>query len=383
MQSTNNRIENFTDESYINENYHAYTRDLRVFWTIYTGFYSENNEYKYKDITSVIQTFKFCYYYGVILKIFDPKYLQFNMDNDIDSFEKMTKRVKLLEEDLVRNKELNQLDYYMWISSDIFKNIITNNYPEFITIFYPSKSRILIPSTKEKKKLNPLTKEEKLVNNVINELKINDDKMLNKYSKLDTSNHTEKFTNYIINRIGITKNMKGDYPHSYNYFIDFLFAKYSGCGHKINYISNLEIKEMYIPKINAVELGLYSTYKNSNTIDKVPIHLCISKRNTPIPMRRMISPQIHEFKKSQKELVCDLCRSPKDIEVDHHSIAFRDIKDSFLRWLRESNIKEYPEHEDFEKLWKIYHKKYAKLRLLCQECHDKVDNRKSSKKIKY
>jgi len=95
-------------------------------------------------------------------------------------------------------------------------------------------------------------------------------------------------------------------------------------------------------------------------------------------LRVAIEPQIEYFKKNVKNWKCDLCSSNVDIQIDHITI-FKDLKEEFLK--NEINIpnifgndcynraKFKEDDKDFENRWCEYHKKNAKLRVLCKDCN--------------
>lgn len=151
------RIINLDNDDIVNK-YYYYTKDLESYWCMFTGFYYAKEESKYDSIKPVIQIFKFCYYYGVIHNIMKSFFSNFTKDDDIIN---ANKNVKLLEEDLIKNKELNKIDYRQWISSDIFINILKNNYPYFMDIFYPKPKINKYPKPKINKYLKPPSQEHK------------------------------------------------------------------------------------------------------------------------------------------------------------------------------------------------------------------------------
>lgn len=94
-------------------------------------------------------------------------------------------------------------------------------------------------------------------------------------------------------------------------------------------------------------------------------------------LRNCISDQIIEYITSNS-MVCALCESVDDVEVDH-SIQFCDMRDEFTRLYYEGELPtEYDFDEynrplfkdkEFANLFKRYHKEHAVLRPLCKRCN--------------
>ncbi len=101
-------------------------------------------------------------------------------------------------------------------------------------------------------------------------------------------------------------------------------------------------------------------------------------------MRNAVHYQIADFKNSHK-LVCELCKSEEasDIEADHSTPKFRELRDQFLQGRRDSmipttfnkntfNSADFKEEDGaFRKHRCEFHLQKANLRLLCKTCNSK------------
>lgn len=101
-------------------------------------------------------------------------------------------------------------------------------------------------------------------------------------------------------------------------------------------------------------------------------------------MRHSITNDIINFK-NNSELICVLCGSTNDIQIDHSNF-FKNISQEFLKKTKitipnkfhHSNIGSYSFckcDKDFEKEWIDYHNKNAVLRVLCKKCNLKKENK--------
>ncbi|ARF11141.1 hypothetical protein Hokovirus_5_23 [Hokovirus HKV1] len=64
--------------------------------------------------------------------------------------------------------------------------------------------------------------------------------------------------------------------------------------------------------------------KNNNIVSKYK-EIYIINNNNEIDINSIID-QIQEFRKSQKEFICEFCKSLDNIQVDHGSFIFRHKK---------------------------------------------------------
>jgi hypothetical protein len=102
-------------------------------------------------------------------------------------------------------------------------------------------------------------------------------------------------------------------------------------------------------------------------------------------MRTAIKETVIEFKKNQKALSCNQCKtvekSYEDFHVDHDNPSFQLLKNSFLKeTLIEtptefSNCPKYQlttfkaENKKFKDAWVCFHNSNCKLQILCRDCN--------------
>ena len=101
-------------------------------------------------------------------------------------------------------------------------------------------------------------------------------------------------------------------------------------------------------------------------------------------MRSAIEEQIEEYKKG-RELKCGKCGSKSKPEVDHMNILFVELYENFLKGRKDipkefdntkSNSKCFREEDKkFKEEWEEYHKENAILRILCNICNNKYENK--------
>lgn len=93
------------------------------------------------------------------------------------------------------------------------------------------------------------------------------------------------------------------------------------------------------------------------------------KMNVTMIMRRAVYSSMYEFRQSVKDKKCALCESRNELEVDHHGIKFRDIRDE---WMDDDKFKCIKMNGDNSATlidWKEYHDDVCDLRLLCRSCN--------------
>ncbi len=95
-------------------------------------------------------------------------------------------------------------------------------------------------------------------------------------------------------------------------------------------------------------------------------------------MRYAISDQILEYENGCDELICEICKSDQNIQIDH-VILFKTLYD-FLKqntltiptsfdYTYYNSAKFKDDDVEFENNWFTYYKTYAKLRCLCNKCN--------------
>lgn len=104
-------------------------------------------------------------------------------------------------------------------------------------------------------------------------------------------------------------------------------------------------------------------------------------------MRHAVRRQIKQYRKMNVNRVCHLCGSTNRIEVDHHPLHFKDIKEDYIK-MKAKKSQQPPTDFDYHpkkgismfksanKKWKTnwqgYHKRHATYRYLCSDCNKKT-----------
>ena len=96
-------------------------------------------------------------------------------------------------------------------------------------------------------------------------------------------------------------------------------------------------------------------------------------------MRYAILDQILEYKNGCDELICKICKSEQNIQIDH-LILFKTLYEDFLNqntlpipttfdttYYNSAKFKDAD--KEFETSWSNYHKNHAILRCLCNKCN--------------
>lgn len=93
------------------------------------------------------------------------------------------------------------------------------------------------------------------------------------------------------------------------------------------------------------------------------------KMNVTVVMRRAVYDTMYQFRHSVDDKKCVLCESTEDLEVDHHGVKFRDIRDAWLDDNKFNCIKNNGVNSVTLEDWKEYHDDVCDLRLLCHSCN--------------
>lgn len=189
-----------------------------------------------------------------------------------------------------------------------------------------------------------------------------------------------KYFRKMINDIGLCDSLKSHYNDVYEELIK-LFENHPEYPEKIDNVVDISIVHNKLNK-NYFELQII---KNDGTTDDISYIKCIQKpskdSNLKSAMRYAILDQILEFKNNCDELICEICKSEQNIQIDH-IILFKTLYNDFLS----QNTLPIPTTFDstyynsamfkrvdveFEKSWSDYHKQHAILRCLCNKCNQK------------
>lgn len=191
----------------------------------------------------------------------------------------------------------------------------------------------------------------------------------------------KKFVKEKINNIGECSSIKQYHNEDYELFI-YLFSRHADYPKKFEGLKDIYIRYNPVFKKNLEVMIL----KDNGKTDNVSVlKRCITgqkKDNLTIAMRNSIIPQILEFR-NNNILICNICNNKENCEIDHEEPKFYELKNNFLKKCNKKN-KKIPdnftennfnsvifldEDEKFKKRWNKYHKKKAKLRVLCKKCN--------------
>ena len=195
-----------------------------------------------------------------------------------------------------------------------------------------------------------------------------------------------------IDEIGVCNSIKKYHPEKWDFF-RALFERHSSYPEKFNGLTDIKIN--YNPVFKN-QLETLIVKQNGEEDDVSVLKNCITgkpKDNLTIAMRNAILPQIFKFRNTNVK-VCKLCKSTKNIQVDHHEPQFTDIKTNFIEniWKEKLPNKFKPndshskvfikDDSNFNKEWFDYHEQNALLRILCKKCNSTRPQIKRLKRIK-
>lgn len=207
-----------------------------------------------------------------------------------------------------------------------------------------------------------------------------------------TQSELKNYTRQVIDSIGVCESIKVSFPEHFDFF-NYLFERHERYPEKFKDMCDIMIRRKPGLKQQIVVYIL----KNDGSEDDVSVmNKCITGRsdNLSSAMRNSIMPQILEFKQVTNHL-CTSCRSNQNLEVDHKSPEFIELKERFLEETKlpipnsfDDNLyhsKVFREQDaSFKDDWNTYHLKNAVLQFLCKTCHNKkkpVVRRKKSRKF--
>ena len=183
----------------------------------------------------------------------------------------------------------------------------------------------------------------------------------------------------LIYDIGLSKSLKQYHNDVYHQFMDLFKNHPEYPSSKFENVVDIAIVENKLVK-KYFELQLI---KSDGTNDNVSYKACIYKpsedNSLKNAMRYAIKDQILEYRNTCDKLICEMCKSEQNIQIDH-VIQFKQLFDNFLL----QNTLPIPTQFDdnyynsamfkdddvkFNNSWSTYHKKHAILRCLCSKCN--------------
>ncbi len=198
------------------------------------------------------------------------------------------------------------------------------------------------------------------------------------YKSFNSQKKLKEYVRKTIDEIGECSSIKKYHSEQWDLFM-YLFERHSDYPGKFDELIDVSIR--YNPVFtNQLEVIII---KNNGEEDDVSVFKnCITgkpKDNLTIAMRNSILPQILEFR-NNNSLICELCKGIKNIEIDHFDPLFVDLKTTFLNNYKDTlpvDFKQNNSHSKvfidsdihFENEWNKYHRKNARLRVLCKKCN--------------
>lgn len=197
-----------------------------------------------------------------------------------------------------------------------------------------------------------------------------------------------------IKKLGICDSLKDKSPEMFLFFFNLFQRHPRKIDKEVDKICDIQIK--LFPKVPKNRDRRSSDYqfwftKTDGNIDSISWVSCANDCKYPVhveltrAMRVAINYQIHNFRIKNYDKPCEICFSVKNLTVDH-IILFEKLKSDFLKLypdhpndFAKNKIKQNCFHEKdiyYTTLWRNYHRKYAKLRILCESCNIEEDNKR-------
>ena len=182
-----------------------------------------------------------------------------------------------------------------------------------------------------------------------------------------------------INEIGLCCSVKHEYHDFYNELLE-IFKSHPN--YPEIFLNVVDVAIAY-NKINPKKCYELQLIKSNKTSEAVSYRKCFVKTPTDnslkMAMRYSIKDQILDYKDSCDELICAICGSEQNIQIDH-VIFFKTLYNYFLSqntlpiptefdntYFNSAKFKN--DDVEFQKSWYEYHKKHAILRCLCDKCN--------------
>jgi len=182
-----------------------------------------------------------------------------------------------------------------------------------------------------------------------------------------------------INEIGLCHSIKQNNPIFYDELMD-IFKSHPDYPDKFISVVDVSIAFNKINPKKCYELQLISDKPSNEPVSYRKCFQKVSKdNNLKMAMRYSVSDQILEFKNKCDKLICDICKSKQNIQIDH-VILFKQLYDNFLLQNKlpiptqfdstyYNSAKFKSNDVEFENSWSDYHKQHAILRCLCNKCN--------------
>jgi hypothetical protein len=182
-----------------------------------------------------------------------------------------------------------------------------------------------------------------------------------------------------INEIGLCCSVKNEHNELYCELME-IFKSHPGYPELFLNVVDVSIAYNKINPIKCYELQLI---KSNKTSEVVSYRKCFQKPTKDIDlkhaMRYGIKDQILDYKDSCDELICAICRSEQNIQIDH-MILFKKLYNHFLSqntlpiptefdntYFNSAMFKD--DDVEFKNSWYEYHKQHDILRCLCNKCN--------------
>ena len=195
------------------------------------------------------------------------------------------------------------------------------------------------------------------------------------YGKMTQKKLKEK-TKGIIQEIGLCESIKNEYPHHFDFFVDYLFPR-----HPRYFEKTKGLTDVMIQYNRTRDLAVFIKKEDGSVDDISALNKCINgkeKDNLQIAMRNSIIPQIKAFRRNN-HLRCEICGCENNIEVDHKEPQFIELMSDFVNsqgykptsfTTNKCYSKIFKECDlDFKDKWNQYHETHCNLRLLCKKCN--------------
>jgi hypothetical protein len=194
----------------------------------------------------------------------------------------------------------------------------------------------------------------------------------------------KEYTKGVIVKIGKCDSVKNSFPEDFDFFVNYLFTRHPNYPKKIDGLNDVIIKHN-----NYGNLSVYFKKINGHIEDISALNKCIKGQNKDDlydAMRNSIIPQITEYRNSHSNLICDICESIDNIEIDHKEPHFIDLFSNFIneqqykptKFTSDKYHRKIFTREDkyFNDEWINYHMCNCVLRPLCKKCNSSRVNHK-------
>lgn len=213
-------------------------------------------------------------------------------------------------------------------------------------------------------------------------------KFLNKIYK--TQGEFKKYVkNIIYDKVGICNDIKTFHPDNYNILIELL-KRHPEFESKSQNMCNLKIQQNKLSRQRAYEVLIIN--HDGTTTDISWAHDVIKGKSKPKniqlneAMRSSVNEQILDFRRKNEIKSCEICGNIENLDVDHNDEKNSSFSELVCNFLDENKNIEPPnifgqlndgtnrtcfleKDNVFREKWIEYHRKNAKLRMLCHNCN--------------